>query len=159
MNEHCTVFDYGCGQGDDIAALRAAGISANGWDPHYFPDADLKTADIVNLGFVLNVIEKSDERIDAARKAFALARKCLVVAVMLSGAGQTGRLTRYNDGFLTQRGTFQKYFDQAEIKGLLESALAQEAIAISPGVFVVFRDLPSQPPSTRARHFTPSLAS
>jgi DNA phosphorothioation-associated putative methyltransferase len=152
LNEHCTVFDYGCGQGDDIAALRAAGISANGWDPHYFPDADLKTADIVNLGFVLNVIEKSDERIDAARKAFALARKCLVVAVMLSGAGQTGRLTRYNDGFLTQRGTFQKYFDQAEIKGLLESALAQEAIAISPGVFVVFRDKVAEQTFLANRH-------
>ena len=46
---------------------------------------------------------------------------------------------------LTQRQTFQKYFDQAEIKVPSQSALAQEAIAISPGVFVVFRDdLPSK---------------
>ena len=53
---------------------------------------------------------------------------------------------------LTQRGTFQKYFDQAEIKGLLESALAQEAIAISPGVFVVFRDKVAEQTFLANRH-------
>jgi hypothetical protein len=78
---------------------------------------------------------------------------------MLSGAaGRTARLTRYNDGFLTQRGTFQKYFEQAELKGLLENALAQEAIAISPGIFVVFREVPSEPPSARSGYFAPSIA-
>jgi DNA phosphorothioation-associated putative methyltransferase len=140
LNEQCTVFDYGCGQGDDVAALRGAGITASGWDPHYFPDAEQKPADIVNLGFILNVIEKRDERKETTQKAFALARKCLVVAVMLRRKAQTQRLTRYNDGFLTQRNTFQKYFDQAEIKKFVEDALRQEAIAIAPGIVVVFRD-------------------
>jgi DNA phosphorothioation-associated putative methyltransferase len=140
LNEECTFFDYGCGQGDDVAALRGAGVSASGWDPHYFPDAEQKPADIVNLGFVLNVIEKPEERRETAQKAFALTRKCLVIAVMLQGQAQRQRLTRYNDGFLTQRNTFQKYFNQTEIKNLVEDALKQEAIALAPGVFVVFRD-------------------
>jgi DNA phosphorothioation-associated putative methyltransferase len=29
-----TVLDYGCGQGDDVAALAANGFQAHGWDPH-----------------------------------------------------------------------------------------------------------------------------
>ena len=58
-----TVLDYGCGQGDDVRTLTAAGLDAVGWDPHHCPDDDaLKPADIVNLGFVLNVIEEPAER-------------------------------------------------------------------------------------------------
>jgi hypothetical protein len=29
-----SVFDYGCGRGDDIRALTSIGIIARGWDPH-----------------------------------------------------------------------------------------------------------------------------
>ena len=33
-----SVLDYGCGQGDDVRTLAAAGIDAVGWDPHHRPD-------------------------------------------------------------------------------------------------------------------------
>src|SRR5262249_19589692 len=52
-----TVFDYGCGHGQDIALLTAQGIACDGWDPAFRPDAARCPADVVNLGFVLNVIE------------------------------------------------------------------------------------------------------
>ena len=52
-----SVFDYGCGLGDDLAELQANGIDASGWDPNFKPEAELYNADIVILGFVLNVIE------------------------------------------------------------------------------------------------------
>jgi hypothetical protein len=32
-----TVFDYGCGRGDDLRGLRENGIEAAGWDPYYAP--------------------------------------------------------------------------------------------------------------------------
>lgn len=140
FEEGRSVFDYGCGQGDDLAALRVAGITADGWDPHYFPDAEHKEANLVNLGFVLNVIEDPVERAEAARKAFDLARQCLVVAVMIVGKSQMDELRRYRDGYLTRRGTFQKYFTQSEIKEFLEDVLGEEAIAIAPGIFFIFRD-------------------
>jgi len=54
-----TFFDYGCGQGDDVQALRSAGIDASGWDPHFKSTEVKQRADVVNLGFVLNVIEDS----------------------------------------------------------------------------------------------------
>jgi hypothetical protein len=43
--------------GDDVAALVGAGFEAFGWDPHYAQNGGRASADVVNLGFVLNVIE------------------------------------------------------------------------------------------------------
>lgn len=135
-----SVFDYGCGRGDDVAALASAGIEASGWDPHWRPNAEIAEADVVNLGFVLNVIEKPEERVETARRALALARVCLCISVMLVGKGSVAGFRRLGDGFISSRGTFQKYFTQVEIKELLERALGLEAIAAAPGVFFVFKD-------------------
>ena len=134
------VLDYGCGQGDDVRALQAGGIPVTGWDPHYASDVPLEPADIVNLGFVLNVIEEPRERLQAVRRAFELARQCLAVAVMVVGKADTSGLRAYRDGFLTQRGTFQKYYRQEEIKAFVDHALDMEAIAVAPGIFFIFRD-------------------
>ena len=135
-----TVLDYGCGQGDDVRALQAGGITVTGWDPHYAPAAPLEPADVVNLGFVLNVIEEPRERIQAARRAYDLAKQCLAVAVMVIGKTDTTGHRPFRDGFLTGRNTFQKYYRQEEIKELLDRALGAEAIAVGPGIFFVFKD-------------------
>jgi DNA phosphorothioation-associated putative methyltransferase len=47
------VFDYGCGRGDDIRYLTAAGFTADGWDPVRRPLGQRRSADVVNLGYVL----------------------------------------------------------------------------------------------------------
>lgn len=135
-----SVFDYGCGRGDDLAVLAAAGIPASGWDPYYAPDAPREAADVVNLGYVLNVIETPAERTAALEAAFALAHRLLCVAVMIVGKADVSGLTPHGDGFLTARGTFQKYFTQEEARELIETTLGAEAIPVAPGVFFVFRD-------------------
>ena len=86
LEDAVSVLDYGSGRGDDVRALRAAGIDAVGWDPHFAPDRSLLSPrQIVNLGFVLNVVEDPSERREVLRQAFALAERCLAVAVMLVG--------------------------------------------------------------------------
>ena len=55
-----TFFDYGCGHGGDIERTTDRGYTSAGWDPYYRPDSPLIPSDIVNLGFVLNVIEDSE---------------------------------------------------------------------------------------------------
>jgi DNA phosphorothioation-associated putative methyltransferase len=66
-------------------------------------------ADIVNLGFVVNVIEDFDEQLEALTRAYSLAERLLVVSVMLANQNEVaGR--RFRDGVLTGRGTFQKYY-------------------------------------------------
>ena len=57
INPVVSVFDYGCGHGDDIEHLADKGVACRGWDPAFRPDSPKHPADIVNLGFVLNVIE------------------------------------------------------------------------------------------------------
>lgn len=135
-----SVFDYGCGRGDDLHVLQTAGLDAHGWDPHYAPDAPRRETDVVNLGYVLNVIEEPDERLAALRGAFALTRRLLAVAVLTVGRADVSGLTPYRDGFLTSRNTFQKYFTQEEAQDLVVEATSEEAIPAAPGVFFVFRD-------------------
>ena len=133
-----TVFDYGCGRGDDLRGLGSLGIRCSGWDPHYAQDTSLNSAEIVNLGFVVNVIEDAIERVEAIQKAFALSTTALVASVMLHSNDRPGK--PYRDGYLTARNTFQKYFSQDEFKDLLEQVLEQDPIMIGPGIALVFSD-------------------
>ncbi|WP_321528561.1 DNA phosphorothioation-associated putative methyltransferase [Sedimenticola selenatireducens] len=133
------VFDYGCGRGDDIRGLIENGISASGWDPYYAPDNKKVSAPLVNLGFVINVIEDYEERVDALLGAWSLTDKLLVISVMLSNQNDP-RGQKYGDGIITTRRTFQKYYTQAEVKGFVEHVLDEEPIPVAPGVLYVFRD-------------------
>ncbi len=133
-----TFFDYGCGRGSDIEVLKGNGISANGWDPHYAKENPKFPAKVVNLGFVVNVIEDPAERVEAIQGAFNLCEGVMSVGVMLYSGDAPGR--PYADGFLTGRNTFQKYFSQTEFKDYLEQVLHHEAFLVGPGVALVFKD-------------------
>ena len=133
------LFDYGCGRGDDLRGLRENGLEAAGWDPYFAPDQPIHSADLVNLGFVINVIEDFDERLEALQRAWSLAERLLVVSVMLANQNDP-RGTRFRDGVITQRQTFQKYYTQQEIREFLVDALDEEPIPVAPGVLYVFRD-------------------
>ena len=61
------VFDYGCGRGDDVRILGELGVDAPDGTRTSPPANDRRAADVVNLGFVVNVIEDLDERRAAAR--------------------------------------------------------------------------------------------
>lgn len=135
-----SIFDYGCGRGDDLRELQAHGLSASGWDPNFRPDDEIFNADLVNIGFVINVIENIDERIEALQKAYSLSRKLTVVSAMIAGESVISKFKPYKDGVLTSKNTFQKYYTQAELKGFIERTLDTEAIAAAPGVFFVFKD-------------------
>jgi DNA phosphorothioation-associated putative methyltransferase len=139
LNGDNTLFDYGCGKGDDVRNLRDNNISANGWDPYYLPDAEKLQADLVNLGFVINVIENFVERETALKNAYSLAGKLLVVSAMLLNQNAYNG-EKLNDGVRTQRNTFQKYYSQSELKDFLEDTLNTSAIAVAPGIFFVFKD-------------------
>jgi DNA phosphorothioation-associated putative methyltransferase len=140
LDSRASVFDYGCGRGDDVRILRGLGVDAAGWDPHFAPDNDRREADLVNLGFVINVIEDVGERREALVGAYALARRVLAVAALIGGRTAYEQYRLFRDGVLTARGTFQKYFTQAELRGYLETTLGREPIAVAPGVFFLFRD-------------------
>jgi len=140
LEEGYTIFDYGCGKGDDLRELESHGLSAIGWDPNFRPDTEIVEADLVNIGFVINVIEDSDERIEALQRANSIAKKLLVVSAMVAGDKTISRFRPYKDGVLTSKNTFQKYYTQSELQGFIERVLETEAIAVATGVFYVFKD-------------------
>ncbi len=134
-----SVFDYGCGRGDDLAALRAIGLEARGWDPYFAPEGPRVASDVVNLGFVLNVIEDLEERASALRSAYALAGKVLAVSALVGGRTAFERYRLFRDGVLTSRGTFQKYFAHAELGAYITDVLGREPVSVGPGLYFVFR--------------------
>jgi len=135
-----SIFDYGCGRGDDLTELQLNDINCAGWDPVHRPNEKLKKTDIVNLGFVINVIEDRSERDDTLRKAAKLAKKMLVVSAMLGNERIYEKFKPFKDGVITAHNTFQKYYTQGELKQYIESILERPAVAISGGVYAVFYD-------------------
>lgn len=140
LNAGTTFFDYGCGQGSDTRGLRALGHEAEGWDPVHRPGVAKREADIVNLGYVLNVIEDPVERVDALVDAYRHAKRLLVVSGLINETVETAQATQYRDGVVTQRNTFQKYFEQQELQQYIEDALDTTTVPVALGVFYVFRD-------------------
>jgi len=137
-----TFFDYGCGLGSDMRALVTLGFSASGWDPNHAPDGEKSPSEVVNLGFVINVIEDPAERVEVLEAAWQLTRKLLVVSTLIRGQENYADFRCYGDGVLTSRNTFQKYFEPAEIQALIEDTLKAEAVPVAMGIYFVFRDTP-----------------
>lgn len=155
----CTVLDYGCGRGDDVSRLRALGIDASGYDPAFFPETPLAVADVVNLGYVINVIEDPDERRRVLRGAYALSRRALIVSARLVSDAKRLRGSAFGDGVITASRTFQKTFTQDELRTWIEESLGVKAIAAAPGILYVFRDadLEHEVLAARSQRIRPQL--
>jgi DNA phosphorothioation-associated putative methyltransferase len=116
------------------------GISCDGWDPVHRPKSRRRSADVVNLGYVINVVEDPRERADALRQAWSLCDRLLTVAAQVDLAAPKREYDEFGDGIVTSRGTFQKFYNQHELRVYLESQLGADAIPAAPGVFYVFKD-------------------
>jgi DNA phosphorothioation-associated putative methyltransferase len=137
-------FDYGCGLGDDVAGLEALGYQAQGWDPYYAKAEPKIKADVVNLGFVLNVIEDPAERVEVLVDAWKHTTRVLAVSTLVTGRENYSQADSFEDGLVTIRNTFQKHFEPGELAGLIEHALHAEAIPVELGLCYVFRDIGDQ---------------
>lgn len=150
FNENTTFFDYGCGHGGDVSRLQERGYISNGWDPYYFPENLRQTADIVNIGYVINVIENLQERREALKQAWELTGQVLLVsAQVLIDDGKQGQIA-YGDGIITNRNTFQKYYEQEELKSYIDQVLGVDSIPVALGIYFVFQD------ETQAQNFRAS---
>lgn len=151
LKPEATFFDYGCGQGSDVRGLQALGHAAEGWDPVHRPEVPKREADIVNMGYVLNVIEDPAERLDALVDAYRHASRLLVVSGLIQETVESDRAAQYRDGIVTRRNTFQKFFEQQELQQYIEDALDSTAVPVALGVFYVFRDPADQQDFLSAR--------
>jgi DNA phosphorothioation-associated putative methyltransferase len=153
LSQDRPIFDYGCGLGDDLRLLRVSGFECKGWDPVHRPDGKLEQAPIVNIGYVVNVIEDPLERQDALKKAWALAEQALIVSARLTPDSRSlGESQDFADGLLTSRGTFQKFFEQQELRNWIDQTLGVASVPAAPGVFYVFREEEARSAFVAARY-------
>lgn len=134
-----SIFDYGCGRGDDLRRLEKLGYQATGWDPALAPNNPRHPSDVVNLGYVVNVIENPAERLEALRSAWRLAQRTLIVSARLEWEAKGVAGKKHADGVVTSNGTFQKFFRQDELRGWIEGVIGVTAAAAAPGIFYLFR--------------------
>jgi len=163
FEEGITFFDYGCGYGGDVTRIAKKGFSSSGWDPHYFPDNQLNNADIVNIGYVINVIEDLQAREKALQQAWQLADRVLIVSAQVSIEDLRRGMVIYGDGIITSRNTFQKYYHQQELKTYIDRVLNVDSIPAGLGIYFAFKD-PSIAQNYRvsrfhSREYTPRVKS
>lgn len=140
IGETTPLLDYGCGYGEDVHLLHRQGFQVSGWDPYFQNDAPPQASDIVNLGYVINVIEDPVERAETLRRAWSLSNRVLSVAAQIVVQGRGSTAIPFGDGIVTRIGTFQKFFSQDELREYIERELGTEAAPAAPGIFFVFRD-------------------
>jgi len=135
-----SLFDYGCGHGQDIELLQEMGIPSGGWDPVHRPNGPQAPATVVNLGYVINVIENPQERTEVLRRAWDLCESVMVVSALSASDLRDDRtLQGFGDGILTSRGTFQKHYTHQELRTYLEEQLPTDAVPAAPNVFYLFK--------------------
>ncbi|MGW1641477.1 methyltransferase domain-containing protein [Streptomyces lavendulae] len=128
-----TVLDHGCGRGADVAHYRAAGLEADGYDPHEgfgWPRPKKSGFDLVTQMFVLNVLPDPWARIRALQDAAAFVRPGghLVVVTRspeeITKAAAAGRWTAHHDGYWSSegKGTFQRGISAVETTALAQHA-------------------------------------
>ncbi|MFF5728059.1 methyltransferase domain-containing protein [[Kitasatospora] papulosa] len=143
-----SVLDHGCGRGADVAHYRAAGLDAEGFDPHNdfgWPRPDRADFDLVTSMFVLNVLADPWQRIQAIKDAASFTRQEGHIVVVtrspeeIAKAAADGGWTAHHDGFWSShsKGTFQRGVSRDEI-----TALARHC-GLAPAAGVPALPLPS----------------
>jgi DNA phosphorothioation-associated putative methyltransferase len=140
LKENSTFFDYGCGHGVDVEKLTQQGYQSSGWDPYYHPNNPIIPADIVNLGYVINVIENLAERRETLLKAWEVTGEILIVSAQVLINDSNRGLVPYSDGIVTSRKTFQKYYEQEELKNYIDQVLNVNSVPAGLGIYFVFRE-------------------
>lgn len=140
LEKGSSFFDYGCGLGDDVSILQENGFDATGYDPVYFPDSEIRAADIVNLGYVLNVIEDAKERKEVLAKAVDLTGVALSIAVLHESEANRPNGDSCADGILTNRGTFQRLYTNDELLAEISGVADLPTVTVSPGLVLLFKN-------------------
>ena len=128
----------------------------SGWDPAFSPSEPKPESDIVNIGYVVNVIEDQAERSEALFHAWSLSRKVLVVSALTQMYGRGKNCVQFGDGFVTRLGTFQKLFEQSELRSYIKQVTGSEAWPAGIGIFYVFKDADLQQAYLLNRYRRPS---
>ena len=112
------VLDYGCGKGFDVEQLKSLGFDITGYEP-FASDKYLQVPsgrfDIITNNYVLNVIENVEERHNLIKTMKEMS-DFVVITVRADKKSIKPTWKKFNDGYLTQKNTFQKIYDEKSLK-------------------------------------------
>lgn len=124
------ILDYGCGYGYDLNYLNSSGFKAVGYDK-YIKDFSSdnyqsSTYDIINCFYVLNVIPTEEERITLLQDLIKLLKNTGKIYIAVRSIEEFNKsknvnYTPYNDGIITSKSTFQKYFTKEYLHDLIHN--------------------------------------
>lgn len=127
LKEESKILDYGCGYGFDVKYLKENNYLANGYDKYIsskFNKIEYESYDVINLFYVLNVIEDIEERVEVLKAIKDLANDTSTFFICVRGYEEfkkyKGKYEVYKDGIITSRNTFQKYYKEEEIYEFLK---------------------------------------
>lgn len=131
--------DLGCGRGADVRWLLEQGWKAKGWDPVHSPTTRRTKTETVGLTYVVNVIEDPLERERTLRQAWELTLGVLIVSARLTDERDAAHVRPFRDGWMTTRGTFQRFYDHVELGDWIKGIVGVDPVAAAPGTYYVFR--------------------
>ena len=142
------LFDWGCGHQTDLNYFLKSGIDASGWDPNHYPGKaptsyPPQTFSWVYCGYVLNTLPK-EGREKVLKEIFNFLTPKGHLAISVRSAQEINSVRKptwqpFNDGWITPKGTFQKGFEEDELKNYLKGAGFQntQTVLTDPVVFLV----------------------
>lgn len=125
------VFDWGCGKGCDLLYYLTKVDTVAGWDPHFkptpYPSKLAESFNIITCSCVLNVLQEDERKICLQNiHNFLPSDGKVYFSVRTKHDIEQNRIKskkpwkKEDDGWITNRGTFQHGFTSTELKKILE---------------------------------------
>lgn len=134
------ILNYGSGRGEDTKLLRQEGYDIYSYDKYFECDADLTiTYDTIICNYILNVIPTLNERLLVLAHIKKLLKQDGFVYIAVRSVNEINSIkssVKYNDGLLTSKNTFQKFFEKDELIQLLECYFKNVILILSNPLIV-----------------------
>lgn len=140
-----TIHDYGCGKqeyiqkhGNDVTRLQSIGFDATG---HDLDHGSKRQADVVFCSYVINVIEDPTDRANVVKDAYSLANKMLILSARTdSDSLKKSKVSAMNDGVLTVKNTFQKFYTTQSLKDYVKEVLGKDSKTLRNGSVIITKE-------------------
>lgn len=113
------ILNYGSGHGEDTELLNLEGFEVCNYDKYFNSNADMNIQyDTIICNYVLNVIPTIDERAEVLEHINKLLKYDGFAYITVRHPSELKNIKSsdiYNDGIITSKNTFQKFYDQQEL--------------------------------------------
>lgn len=121
IGDNMSILDFGCGRGFDVSTLKGQGYTIEGYDKFQplWDDKEVihytRKYDLITCNYVMNVVEEESERWYLLETMKGLSNR-IILSVRADKKAIRENWKKYNDGYITSSGTFQKFYDLQELE-------------------------------------------